>query len=125
MIPPEELKRTSPFQNGGYTRDYRNERGHRSEQLSFSDFLQQSQQQSVNGSFPADRRTLYVGNLHQIVNEHELTELFKLFGKVVSCKIHKEHQHKSYCFIEFEEAESADAARIAMNQRIIHKIPIF
>jgi len=124
MISPEEHKRTSPFQNGAYTRDYRNERGHRSEQLSFSDLLQQSQQPSFHGNFHTDRRTLYVGNLHQIVNEHELTELFKLFGKVVSCKIHKEHQHKSYCFIEFEEAGSADAARIAMNQRIIHKIPI-
>ena len=70
------------------------------------------------------RRTLYVGQLHPIINEVQLKECFGLFGEVVSCKIHKEPQHKSYCFIEFRTKECACAAKVAMNMRKLHDVPI-
>ena len=70
------------------------------------------------------RRTLYVGQLHPIINETQLKDCFMLFGEVVSCKMHKEPQHKSYCFIEFRTKECATAAKIAMNMRKLHDIPI-
>ena len=71
-----------------------------------------------------DKRTLYVGQLHQKINDDELKDVFSIFGNIVSCKVHKEHNHKSYCFIEYELNECAQAARIAMNYRKLHDIRV-
>ena len=34
-----------------------------------------------------EKRTLYVGSLHPIVNESELVDLFQLFGKISELKL--------------------------------------
>ena len=68
--------------------------------------------------------SFYVGQLHPIISEPQLKELFGIFGDVVSCKIHKEPQHRSYCFIEFKTNHCAYAARVAMNMRKLHEIPV-
>ncbi len=61
---------------------------------------------------------IYVGNLNYATTEESLTNCFSQFGEVLSSIVIKDRatgQSKGFGFVEFAEAQSADAAIEGMN----------
>lgn len=61
---------------------------------------------------------IYVGNLNYATTEESLTNCFSQFGEVLSSIVIKDRatgQSKGFGFVEFAEAQAADAAIDGMN----------
>ena len=61
---------------------------------------------------------LYVGNLAFSTTEAEVREIFEKHGSVVSVKVITDREtgrSRGFGFVEFEDADSADAAQRALN----------
>lgn len=66
---------------------------------------------------------LYIGNLAYSLGEQELRERFERFGRVLDCRIIKDHltnQSKGFGFIEMENPEEACAAIDSLNEAEIN-----
>lgn len=62
---------------------------------------------------PEDCRTIFVGNLPWSTEEEDLGDLFKVFGKIVSCRIVKQSwsgRSRGFGYVEFEDAAVVDKA---------------
>lgn len=60
-----------------------------------------------------NKRTLYVGGLQETVNPETLKAAFAPFGEIKNCQIptdSKSGGHKGFGFVEFYDADDADAA---------------
>lgn len=55
-------------------------------------------------------RIIFVGNLPLDVKEQELEDLFYKYGKIVKVDLKLPSRPPGFAFVEFEEAEDADAA---------------
>ncbi|XP_011662750.1 nucleolysin TIAR isoform X2 [Strongylocentrotus purpuratus] len=75
----------------------------------------------------AQPRTLYVGNLDRRVTEELVFQLFLQIApsKTKSCKMIADHGNSDpYCFVEFYDSVTAEAAMVAMNGRTVFDKPI-
>ncbi len=53
---------------------------------------------------------IYVGNVHELIQEEELRTILEAFGKLKHCNLvpdYNTRQHKGYAYVEFEDASSA------------------
>lgn len=77
---------------------------------------------SKDNAVPSDAN-LIVRNLPKEVDQAELMNLFKQFGKVVSCKLEVDRngESKGYGYVQFEKTQEAQAAIQAMNDKEIGK----
>lgn len=80
-----------------------------------------------------DKRTqevganVFVGNLHEDVDEKMLRDVFSSFGIVLSTKIMRDPEtqvSKRYGFVSYDNFESSDAALQAMNGQYLCGKPI-
>lgn len=61
---------------------------------------------------------IYVGNVHELIQEEELKAIFEAFGPLVHCNLvpnPSTRQHKSYAYVEFKEVSHAIAAVAALH----------
>eukprot|EP00033_Pygsuia_biforma_P000540 GCRY01000634.1.p1 GENE.GCRY01000634.1~~GCRY01000634.1.p1 ORF type:complete len:425 (-),score=62.13 GCRY01000634.1:459-1733(-) len=74
---------------------------------------------TVEGSVLEDAN-LFVGDLADDVNENDLSELFSLYGKVLSTSVKREKSTNAplgYGFVQMTNPDDAERARIAMNKK--------
>lgn len=72
-------------------------------------------------------KTIFVGNLSIIVQEHDLYELFISFGFIESIEFKRTNNDRdavSYCFVKFTEHEMAESALNSLNGRIFLGKPL-
>lgn len=70
---------------------------------------------------------IFVGNLHEDVDEKMLRDVFSSFGIVLSTKVMRDPetgQSKRYGFVSYDNFESSDAAIQAMNGQYLCGKPI-
>lgn len=61
---------------------------------------------------------IYVGNVHELIQEEELKAIFEAFGPLVHCNLvpnPSTRQHKGYAYVEFKEVSHAIAAVAALH----------
>jgi len=65
------------------------------------------------------KRTLYVGGIHEDLDEKAINNIFIQFGFISSVKLpkdfSKDNKHRGFAFVEFEEADDAAEAFFNMN----------
>ncbi|KAH7828021.1 peptidyl-prolyl cis-trans isomerase E [Monocercomonoides exilis] len=68
-----------------------------------------------------DKRTLYVGGLHENVDRSVLYNVFGTFGELVNITFPNEDagKHRGYAFVEFESADDAAEAIFNMNESVL------
>ncbi|XP_076023811.1 poly(U)-binding-splicing factor PUF60a isoform X1 [Genypterus blacodes] len=62
---------------------------------------------------------IYVASVHPDLSDDDIKSVFEAFGKIKSCMLVREPttgRHKSYGFIEYDKAQSAQDAVASMNQ---------
>jgi RNA recognition motif-containing protein len=68
-----------------------------------------------------NQNKIYVGNLSYSVTSDQLREIFAEFGDIIDAVVitdkYKDNRSKGFGFVEFKEAESAQKAIDAMNQK--------
>ncbi len=73
----------------------------------------------------AENGNIFVNNLPKELKSNDLSDLFKIFGKLVTCKISLDSQGRSkgYGFVKFESSESAvEAVENCKNVKIGDKV---
>jgi len=76
---------------------------------------------NMNGAVDANGapKTLYVGNLDNGVTEDLILAVFNTIGSVKGCKIIRDPGNDPYCFVEFANHTTANAALTTMNKRML------
>ncbi|ORE01205.1 hypothetical protein BCV72DRAFT_246127 [Rhizopus microsporus var. microsporus] len=78
--------------------------------------------EDTNGSPVIDKMNLYVKNLDPKINNQELNQLFRKYGKIISARVMTNPttgQSKGYGFVSFSKPEEAEAAKDKMNGFIV------
>lgn len=78
--------------------------------------------EDTNGSPVIDKMNLYVKNLDPKINNQDLNQLFRKYGKIISARVMTNPttgQSKGYGFVSFSKPEEAEAAKDEMNGYIV------
>lgn len=72
---------------------------------------------------PVTAKSLYVGNLHPLVTENVLNEIFSTLGPILEVKVIKDKvtsQSAGYGFVKFVDPRCADVALQQINGRVLY-----